>query len=230
MLCLWVSSDPARSESLEIKVPLSLLQQNQVSDSKKKKCNSTFLSKNWVKSKWNPFVSRLNANKHDPTLHVVKLQHIPRSEAGLLESECKWKCISSIYIGQVPTPGTTSSGSGEAGLCLSVFTLSTSASLFPTRQCEHVLLLLRELTDSKWLCKSLQSRQYNPSAHFITGANEDDGAVWRPYSERIYEPKSMQTSEKTVPCCSKHSNGEWRFYFPFLWITMTLIGWYSGGL
>lgn len=152
MLCLWVSSDPARSESLEIKVPLSLLQQNQVSDSKKKKSNSTFLCKNWVKSKWNPFVSRLNANKHDPTLHVVKLQHIPRSEARLLESECKWKCISSIYIGQVPTPGTTSSGSGEAGLCLSVWTLSTSASLFPTRQCEHMLLLLRELTNSKWLC------------------------------------------------------------------------------
>lgn len=99
---------------------------------KKKKCNSTFLCKNWVKSKWNPFVSRLNANKHDPTLHVLKLQHIPKNEAGLLESECKRKCIPSIYIGQVLTPGTTSSGSGEAGLCLSVWTLSTSASLFLT--------------------------------------------------------------------------------------------------
>lgn len=132
---------------------------------KKKKCNSTFLCKNWVKSKWNPFVSRLNANKHDPTLHVVRLQRIPRSEAGLLESECKWKCISSIYVGQVLTPGTTSSGSGEAGLCFSVWTLSISASSFPTRQCEHLLLLLRELTNREWLCLRVYRAGNNPLAH-----------------------------------------------------------------
>lgn len=104
---------------------------------KKKNLNSTFLCKNWVKSKWSPFDWRLNANKHDPALHVVKLQNIPSNDAGLLELKCKWKWISSIYIGQALTPGTTSFGSGKAGLSLSVWIPSISVSLFPNQQCEN---------------------------------------------------------------------------------------------